>query len=329
MNRALITGIFGQDGSYLAELLSRIGYEVHGINRADASDHSLRLRAHLANKGIEPIIHACNLCDYAEVRSLLETLQPTECYHLAAVHYSSEVLLSEQLRRDRTLFEQNTLSTLNLLCAIQEVTPGSRFVMAGSCLMYDSCETSPQDGTEPFCSKSLYGLSKIAASQLTQYFRETHGLHASTAILYNHESPRRRPYFVTRKIVRGLVNVKRGQLPYLELGNLHSVKDWGYARDYVHGMWLMAQADTPGSHVLATGCGRTIDDFVRETADALGIKDVHEVIRVQQGLTRPPEQIPLIGNPSRAYSELGWTHSVSFRQLVELMVDNEVQQTLD
>jgi GDPmannose 4,6-dehydratase len=329
VKRALITGIFGQDGSYLAELLSKMEYEVHGVQRAAASEHSVQLRSHLANKGITPAIHSCDLSDYVAVRQLLEYVQPAECYHLAAVHYSAEVLLSEQLERDRALFEQNSLSTLNLLCAIQEVSPRTRFVLAGSCMMYDDCETSPQDGTEPFRSRSLYGLSKIAASQLTEFFRAARGLHASTAILYNHESPRRQAHFVTRKIVQGLVKVTRGQLPYLELGNLQSVKDWGYARDYVHGMWLMAQADAPGCYILATGRGHRIEDFVRETADLLGIKDPGDVVRLQAGLTRPAEQVPLIGNPHRACRELGWSHSVNFRQLVELMVEHELRRTLD
>ncbi len=329
MKRALITGIFGQDGSYLTELLFKMGYEVHGVHRMAASEHSLQLRAHLANKGIAPIIHACNLSEYGTVRSLLETLQPAECYHLAAVHYSAQVLQSEQLTKDRALFEQNALSTLNLLCAIQEVSPETRFVLAGSCMMYDNSERSPQDETESFCSKSLYGLSKIAASQLTEFFRAVHGLHASTAILYNHESPRRQPYFVTRKIVQGMVKVKRDQIPYLRLGNLHSIKDWGYARDYVNGIWLMAQADVPGSYILATGRGRTVEDFVRETADVLGLPDSREITRVEAGLTRPPEQTPLIGNPYRAHSELGWKHSITFRQLVEMMVENELRGTFD
>lgn len=329
MKRALITGIYGQDGSYLAELLAGKGYEVHGIARQTPSEHSLLLRDYLARKGIHPVIHSIDLMDYCGIRSLLDRLEPAECYHLAAVHYSSQLSLSEALQKDRALFEHNTLSTLNLLSAIQEVSPETRFVQAGSCMMYDDCGKSPQVEGESFRSRSIYGLSKITASHLAEYFRAAHGLHASTAILYNHESPRRQPFFVTRKIVQGLVEVKRGRRPYLELGNLHTVKDWGYARDYVYGMWLMAQADSPGSYILATGIGRTIEDFVRETARNLGIDDWHSVIRVQNGLTRPPEQTPLIGDPGGARTRLGWRHSITFSQLVELMVHHELEGTMD
>lgn len=325
MKRALITGVFGQDGSYLAELLAGNGYEVHGLARATPSAHSLGIQARLADRGVVPRLHACDLLDYGAVRSLVAGLRPEECYHLAAVHYSSEVLPTEQIRQDRALFEQNAVSTLNLLSAIRDGSAGTRFVLAGSCLMYDACGTSPQSESEPFASRSLYGLSKITASGLVDYFRSAHGLHASTAILYNHESPRRQPAFVTRKIVQGLVGVKRGRLPHLQLGNLHGVKDWGWAPDYARGMSLMAQAASPSSWILATGVPHTVEDFVRETADILGYTDFREVVRVESGLARPSDAVPLIGNPARAYAQLGWSHSVTFRRLVELMVEHELK----
>lgn len=329
MKRALITGIFGQDGSYLAELLAGQGYEVHGVARKTPSGHSEALRRYLASKGHTPAVHDCDLLDYRSVLALMEAVRPAECYHLAAIHYSAQVTPSEALRIDRDLFEHNTLSTLNLLSAIQEVSPETRFVLAGSCMMYDGVSHSPQAETDAFCSRSMYGLSKIAASRLTEYFSATHGLHASTAILYNHESPRRQPYFVTRKIVQGLVRVKRGEAPHLELGSLTAVKDWGYARDYVRGMWLMAQADAPRSYILATGTGHTIGEFVEAAADALGIRDPGGVVRVRPGLVRAAEAAPLIGDPAEAERQLGWRHSIGFRELVDLMVQHELQGTLD
>jgi GDPmannose 4,6-dehydratase len=329
VKRALITGIFGQDGSYLAELLAGMGYEVHGVARASASAHSQMLGEHLARKGVVPTVHECDLLAYSQVAALMRSVQPAECYHLAAIHYSAQMSAAEQLRIDRDLFAHNTFSTLNLLSAIQEWAPGARFVLAGSCMMYDDSRSAPQAEKQPFRSRSMYGLSKIAASELTDFFRVEHGLHASTAILYNHESPRRRPAFVTRKIVQGMVRVKRRQQPCLELGNLHAVKDWGYARDYVRGMTLMAQAAVPRSYILATGRGHTIGEFVQATADALEMADWSEVVRVEAGLTRQPEPMPLIGDPAAVQADLGWGHSLGFRELVELMVEHELQGTLD
>lgn len=328
MRRALITGVFGQDGSYLAELLADNGYEVHGVALASTSAHGRAIRAHLDARGRLPALHESHLLEYAGVAALLGALQPDECYHLAAVHYSSEVLPSEQVRRDRALYEQNTVSTLNLLSAIRERSPDTRFVLAGSCLMYDACVRSPQDETLPFVSRSLYGLSKIAGSRLVDFFRTAHGLHASTAILYNHESPRRRPGFVTRKIVQGLVAVKRGESSCLQLGNLHGVKDWGWAPDYVRGMWRMARADSPGTYVLATGVPHTVEDFVRVAADVLGYADYREVVRVAEGLARPSDAVPLIGDAARARAALGWEHTVTFRGLVERMVECELSGSL-
>ena len=266
--------------------------------------------------------------NYADVAALVDSTRPDECYHLAAVHYSSEVLPPEQARRDRALFEQNAIWTLNLLSAVRERSPATRFVLAGSVLMYDACPRSPQDETVPFSSRSLYGLSKITGSNLVDHFRSAHGLHASTAILYNHESPRRRPAFVTRKIVQGLVAVRQGRAPYLRLGNLHSVKDWGYAPDYVEGLWRMAGADTPTSYILATGVPHTIEDFVREAADVLGLPAIQEVVTVDAGLARPGE-VHLVGDPARARAALGWRHTVTFRRMIELMIECELSGSLD
>lgn len=329
MKRALVTGVFGQDGSYLAELLASMGYEVHGVVRPVLSEHSLQLQSYLERKGIRPIVHACDLLDYSKVRFLMATIEPAECYHLAAVHYPAQASARQQIEGERGLFQENTVATSNLLFAIREVSPETRFVLAGSCLMYDGCETSPQDEQTGFCSKSIYGLSKISASQITELFCSLYGLHASTAILYNHESPRRQPFFVTRKIVQSLVRVKRGAQAYLELGNLHAVKDWGYARDYVFGMWLMAQANSAKSYIFATGAAHTVEDFVRETADVLGIPHWRRVVCVQAPLGRPQEQTPLIGNPRQAQVELGWSPSVNFTGLVQLMVEQELQELFD
>ena len=328
MKRALITGVFGQDGSYLAELLSAKHYEVHGIARPELSAHSRLLKEHLSRQGVTPVMHECDLNSLSQIKELVSTIGADECYHLAAVHHSAETL-TNSLAYDCLLLEQNTLSVLNLLHALREVSPATRFVLAGSCVMYEDCGISPQAETTPFRSTSAYGTSKIVGQQLTELFRVRHGLHASTAILYNHESPRREARFVTQKIVKGLVKVCRGEAQTIQLGNLDDVKDWGFAGDYVHGMWQMAQADSPDDYILATGQGNTVADFVKQAAEILEIKNWREVVKVQPGLTRPSTKTQLVGNPHRAQTNLGWRPTVDFRGLIELLVRHERENILD
>ena len=328
MKRALITGIFGQDGSYLTELLSARDYEVHGIVRSKLSPQSLKLKQHLAQKGVTPILHQCDLASLANIKDLIRVVRPDECYHLAAIHYSAQTL-EVSLEHDRILIEQNMLSVLNLLQALREISPETRFVLAGSCVVYEDCEVSPQTESTPFRSMSAYGTSKIFGQQLTELFRHRHQLHAASAILYNHESPRREAHFVSQKIVKGLVRVLRGQSEILQLGNLEDVKDWGFAGDYVHGMWLMAQADSPADYILATGTRHTVADFVHEAANLLNLKNWRDFVKVQSGLTRPATKTRLVGNPERAETALGWQRSLDLRGLVNLMVQHELSGTLD
>jgi GDPmannose 4,6-dehydratase len=328
MRRALITGIFGQDGSYLTELLSAKNYEIHGIARAQLSAQSLKLKNHLMQKGVTPVIHECDLTSFATIKDLVGAIRPDECYHLAAVHHSAQTL-TIPLEYDRMLLEQNILSVLNLLHALQEVSPETRVVLAGSCVMFENCGISPQDETTPFRSTSAYGTSKIVGQELTQLFRARHKLHASTAILYNHESPRREAHFVTQKIVKGLVRTRRGDAPTVQLGNLDDVKDWGFAGDYARGMWLMAQANSPEDYILATGSGHTVADFVMQAADLLELHNWRDFVTVQPGLTRPITETRLVGTPHRAQTMLGWKHSLDFRGLVDLMVQHELRATLD
>lgn len=328
MKRALITGIFGQDGSYLTELLSARNYEVHGIVRSKLSPQSVKLKQHLESKGVRPILHQCDLNSLANSRDLIKTLRPDECYHLAAIHYPAQTV-GISIEHDRILLEQNITSVLNLLQALQEVAPETRFVLAGSCVIYEDSEVSPQNELTPGRSTSAYGTSKIVGQQLTHLFRVRHRLHASTAILYNHESPRREAHFVTQKIVKGLVSVRRGEAQTLQLGNLDDVKDWGFAGDYVHGMWLMAQADRADDYILATGSGRTVADFANEAAGLLQLENWRDLVKVQSGLTRPVTNTRLVGDPRRAQTTLGWQRSLDFRGLVSLMVQHELSRTLD
>jgi len=329
MKRALVTGIFGQDGSYLAEYLSGKKYEVHGIVRSSLSPQSSKLRMHLLQKGVTPILHECDLSSFASVRDIMNAVQPDECYHLAAVHYSAQTIFTEPAGKDRYLLEQNILSVLNILNAIREVSPTTRFVLAGSCVMYEDSGISPQCESTPFRSNSVYGTSKIIGLQLTELFRKLYDLHTSTAILYNHESPRREEHFVSQKIVKGLIRIKRGEAERLELGNLDDVKDWGFAGDYAHGMWLMGQADSPGDYILATGMGHSVADFVNEAAKVLELSNWREVVTVKPRLIRPGTKTRLVGNPHRAQTALGWRHSLDFRGLVERMVKHALEDTLD
>jgi GDPmannose 4,6-dehydratase len=328
MRKALITGVFGQDGSYLVELLTAKGYEVHGIEKKPSGLNAMRISEYLAGKNVKVVLHECDLNSFAEVEALFESLKPDECYHLSATHYSSEISDLEKYRVDRSLFQNNVLSTLNLVYAIRNMSPETKFVLAGSCLMYDGLTRFPQDETMPFQSESIYGLSKIASSNLTSYMRKAHNLHLSVAILYNHESPRRSREFVTKKIISNLLKCKKGEMEHFSLGDLAIVRDWGYAKDYVSGMWLMCQQNGPGDYILATGQGHTVQEFLECAADIIDI-DWRRYVDINANLICKSPPATLIGNPALAKSELKWTYSVCFRELVGIMIQNEMSGELD
>jgi GDPmannose 4,6-dehydratase len=327
-NKALITGIFGQDGSYLSELLLAKGYEVHGIEKQPLGRNAARIRQYLTDKHVNVTLHECDLNSFAEVESLFGSIHPAECYHLSATHYSSEISALERNHVDRSLFQNNVLSTLNLAYAIRDRSPETRFVLAGSCLMYDGLTQSPQNELMPFKSKSIYGLSKIASSNIASYMREAHNLHASVAILYNHESSRRSEDFVTKKIVSNLLKYKNKEITHFDLGDLKIARDWGYAKDYVFGMWLMCQQDRPKDYILATGIGHTVEDFLTYTAELIQV-DWRECVRVKREIIGTLPGITLVGDPSLAKTELKWTTSVNFNELIKIMVENELTGILD
>jgi GDPmannose 4,6-dehydratase len=327
--RALITGIFGQDGSYLAEYLYREGYEIHGIEKYPLTDNARLICAHLKKKGVSSLsLHDCDLNSYAEVRELMNRIQPDECYHLAASHYSSEVSDDERMLVDRELFHNNVLSSLNLISAISEISRHTRFLLAGSCLMFEESDQSPQHEYTPYAAGSMYGLSKITASKVLNYFRETHGLHLSVAILYNHESPRRQEAFISKKVVSNLVKVKRNVMSDFYVGDLSAIRDWGYAKDYVYGMWLMCQQDKPQDYILAAGDGHTVEEFLVYAAQLLEL-DPKSCVKTKEELIRKPLKTTLIGDPALAKSELKWSPAVSFKELIEIMVMNEIEGELD
>lgn len=316
--RALITGITGQDGSYLAELLIQQGYEVHGIVRRVAledPEHRLwRLRGILENI----TLHSGSLESYASLFNIIQTVRPTECYHLAAqsfVSYSFEDAFST--------INANINGTHFVLSALKEVVPQCRVYFAGSSEMFGHASETPQTERTPFHPRSPYGISKVAGFDLTRNYREAYGMFACSGILFNHESPRRGYEFVTRKITSAVARIKAGQMKTLALGNLHARRDWGFAGNYVQAMWLMLQQDTPDDYVIATGQTHSVQEFVQLAFQLAGL-DWQEHVATDQELFRPAEVNLLQGDASKARTKLGWQPTLYFEDLVKMMVEADL-----
>lgn len=317
--RALITGITGQDGSYLAELLLAKGYEVHGLIRRASTFNTSRID-HLYQDPHEPdarlFLHYGDLTDASRLVTLIEKIHPREIYHLAA---QSHVRVSF----DEPEFTGNTTSmgTTRLLEAIRMVGLDCRFYQASSSEMFGA-SPPPQNEYTPFHPRSPYGAAKVYSYWITRNYREAHGIYAVNGILFNHESPRRGPTFVTRKIARAAARISAGLQEHLHLGNLDAVRDWGYAPEYVEGMWRMLQADQPGDYVLATGTAYTVRDFARFCFDHVNL-DWRQHVRFDRSYLRPSEVDALVGDPGKAHDELGWTPRVTAPELARIMVDAE------
>jgi GDPmannose 4,6-dehydratase len=315
--RALITGITGQDGSYLAEWLLGKGYEVHGIVRRVAledPDHRLsrlkEIRGRLK-------LHAASLESYASIHRVVHEVQPGECYHLAAqsfVNYSFDDEFST--------LNTNINGTHFLLSAVKTLAPECRFYFAGSSEMFGMAETVPQNENTRFHPRSSYGISKVAGFDLTRNYREAYGLYACNGILFNHESPRRGFEFVTRKITSGVARILAGKSTEIQLGNLEALRDWGHAREYVQAMWLMLQQPRPDDYVIATGECHPVREFVELAFSHVGL-DYTRYVTVDPELYRPAEVNVLKGDASKAQRVLGWTHRVEFADLVREMVDED------
>ena len=316
--RALITGITGQDGSYLSELLISKGYEVHGIIRRSSSFNTERID-HLYHdpheKTVRLVLHYGDLTDGSSLRSIISQIQPTEIYNLGA---QSHVRVSF----DQPVYtvEADALGTLVLLEAIRDACPRARYYQAGSSEMFGKVRETPQKETTPFYPRSPYGCAKVFSHWQTVNYREAYGLFASNGILFNHESPRRGETFVTRKITRAATRIKEGLQDTLYLGNLEAKRDWGFAGDYVEAMWLMLQQDEPDDFVVATGETYSVREFVQAAFSILGL-DWERYIRLDPRYLRPTEVDLLLGDNTKARKVLGWAPSVGFRQLVEMMVE--------
>jgi GDPmannose 4,6-dehydratase len=313
--KALITGITGQDGSYLAELLLEKGYEVHGLVRRSSSFNTWRID-HIRG-GLK--LHYGDLVDQNSLARTLATVAADEIYNLAA---QSHVKVSFEMPEYTT--DVTAMGVLRVLDAVRELGLKSRVYQAGSSEMFGLVRETPQSEKTPFYPRSPYGVAKVFGHWTAVNYRESYGIHVSNGILFNHESPRRGENFVTRKITMGVAAIKKGRAKELRLGNLDAKRDWGYAKDFVEAMWLILQRDQPDDYVVATGETHSVREFLEEAFSYAGL-DWKEFVVVDPKYFRPAEVDVLLGDPTKARTVLGWKPRVSFKELVRIMVDADME----
>jgi GDPmannose 4,6-dehydratase len=314
--RALITGITGQDGSYLAELLLDQGYEVFGMIRRLSAPNVERIEHLLDRVTLKP----ADLLDQLSLLRLLDEVRPHELYNLAAMSF-----VPASWDQPMLTGEFNSQGVTRILDAIRRVDPGIRFYQASSSEMFGKVREVPQTELTPFYPRSPYGVSKVFAHYITVNYRESYNLFAVSGMLFNHESPRRGIEFVTRKVSDGVARVKLGLADSLPIGNLDAQRDWGFAGDYVRAMWLMLQQDQPDDYVIATGVCHSVRELVEIAFARVGL-DWQKYVKVDPALLRPAEVDHLLGDSSKARKALGWSPQVDFRRLVEMMVDADVER---
>ena len=339
MKKALITGITGQDGSYLAEFLLNKGYEVHGIKRRSSSINTGRID-HLFqdphDSNLKFILHHGDLTDSTSLIRIIQEVQPDEIYNLAA---QSHVKVS--FEEPEYTANSDALGALRILEAIRilKLEKKTKYYQASTSELYGAVKESPQNENTPFYPRSPYGVAKLYAYWITVNYREAYGIYACNGILFNHESPVRGETFVTRKITRALTRIKLGLQKTLYLGNLNAMRDWGHAKDYVEVQWLMLQQDKPSDFVIATGKQYSVRDFVNLAAknldmklewkgkdeDEIGICEDKEIIKIDTNYYRPTEVESLLGDSSKAKKELGWEPKISFEELVKEMVEKDLK----
>ena len=318
MKKALITGITGQDGSYLAEFLIAKGYEVHGLVRRVALEDPAHRTWRINSLRDRLKLHSASLESYASVFHVVEKVHPDECYHLAAQSF-----VSYSFEDEFSTMNANINGTHSILSAIKERAPKCRFYFAGSSEMFGNAPVSPQNESTPMMPRSSYGISKLAGFHLTRNYREAYGMFACNGILFNHESPRRGFEFVTRKITNAVARIKLGLEKELRLGNLGARRDWGFAGDYVQAMWRMLQAKEPDDFVAATNETHTIQEFL-DVAFGHADLDWHDYVKEDEQFYRPSEINELRGDYAKAQKMLGWEPSVNFQELVHMMVDADL-----
>lgn len=322
MKRALITGIAGQDGSYLAELLLENGYQVFGADQESTVKDPERLwRIDHILDDIELI--PASVEDYSRIGALIRDVNPDECYHLAAksyVDYSFDDVFS--------IMNTNFHGTHSVISAVNEFCPNCRFYFAGSSEMFGNPSYAPQTEETPFNPRSPYGISKVSGFFLTRNFRRNYGLFACSGITYNHESERRGVEFVTRKISSTVARIRMGLADELRLGNLKAERDWGYAPEYVKGIWLMLQQEEPDEYILASGVTHTVEEFVEMAFKHVGLEWRDYVVQDPE-FFRPKEEVPLVGDSSKARKSIGWSASIKLDELVQRMVDHDLAEFRD
>lgn len=319
MKKALITGITGQDGSYLAELLLEKGYEVHGVVRRVAIEHPQARMWRIRHVLDRIHIHSASLESYASLFDIISDVKPDECYHLAAQSF-----VSYSFEDEFSTINTNLNGTHYVLSAIKRQAPECRFYFAASSEMFGNVKESPQNENTPFHPRSPYGISKMAGFELTRNYREAYGLFALSGILFNHESARRGAEFVTRKITSAAARIKLGLDSEIRLGNLEARRDWGHSRDYVRAMWLMLQQAEPEDYVIATGESHSVQEFLQAAFDYLGL-NYRDHLMIDDELYRPSEVNILQGDATKARKKLGWAPTTSFEELVKEMVDGDLQ----
>ncbi len=336
---AFITGITGQDGSYLAELLLDKGYEVHGLVRRSSSFNTVRidhLYRDIHENDIKLFLHFGDLTDSSNLNRLLEKIGPTEIYNLGA---QSHVRVSFDVPEYTA--EVDALGTLRLLDAIRETGLQTRFYQASTSELFGKVQEIPQSETTPFYPRSPYAAAKLYSYWITKNYREAYGLHASNGILFNHESPRRGETFITRKVTMAVVRISKGLQKCLYVGNLDARRDWGYAPDYVKCMWLMLQQEKPDDYVVSTGENHTVREFIEKAFAAVNVKiewrgtGIDEtginagsgevIVKIDSRYFRPTEVDTLLGNSEKARRQLGWSPTVTFEKLVQIMVEGDLK----
>ena len=318
MKKAFITGITGQDGSYLAELLLQKGYRVYGLTRRTSTQNFDRIKQIIHDENLELI--SGDLIDQHSLTNAFKDTQPDEIYNLAAQSFVKASWEQPVLTGEFT-----ALGVTRVLEAVRLACPQAKFYQASSSEMFGKVMETPQTETTPFYPRSPYGVAKVYGHWITVNYRESFNMFAVSGILFNHESPRRGLEFVTRKIANGVARVKLGKQEHVELGNLETKRDWGYAKDYVEAMWLMLQQENADDYVIATGETHSVQEFLQLSCKAAGINDWEAVYKHNPKFDRPAEVDLLIGDPSKAKKQLGWQPSISFEELVKLMVEAELE----
>ena len=316
---ALITGITGQDGSYLAELLLSKGYKVHGIVRRVALEDEAHRLWRIRNILDDITLHSASLESYASLFNIVQKIKPDELYHLAAQSY-----VTYSFEDEFSTLNTNINGTHYILSAAKELSKNLKFYFAGSSEMFGKVSQAPQDEKTPFHPQSSYGISKTAGYYLTRNYREAYKLHASAGILFNHESPRRGFEFVTRKISLAVARIKKGSQKKLKLGNMKSRRDWGHAQDYVKAMWSMLQQDAPGDYVVGTGKEYSVEDFAKKAFEHVSL-NYNDHIVIDKNLMRPSDVDSLLANSTKAKKVLKWEPKISFEDLVISMVESDLE----